>query len=402
MSVRINNVQSVPKLVSGGAPQGCLLGGLIFCMVLEVLNSGSEITPPLSANGRDLTDYSSDEENYVPLSPIARPVLDVTGGDLEVEEDEMIAMGFARVPINRIDDTTYSLCADQSEIFHHMGLPERWLPRELEIKIYVDDLNVLEKACQENAISHLTTNKRHLKVHAPKVENYFEHIFVRAETMQMKVNQKKNQILAISASINDNVTAYIRPTVGGQTNQTLSGSTLKIVGYTFGNKPSVSTYINLMCTKFRSKLWGFRKLKTAGMSQCDLMVTYKSVLRPIIEFASPTYGPMLTDDMSNSIEQLQLRAMKIVYGNCVSYATVLNMTNLESLADRRDKAIQKFAIKTSLNPRFADKWFPKNDNTNHNTRHPKTYKEFTCKTARLYNSPLYHMRRVLNNLNDRQ
>ena len=400
MSVKINGVYSEPKLVSGGAPQGCLLGGFIFCMVLEVLNCGTvEITPNLSTNGRDLTNSSSDEDDYVPLSPIARPALDIAIGVAEeVEEDEMIAVGFARAPVNRIDDTMVSLCADQSEIFQHLGLPERWTPSPLEIKVYVDDLNLLEKACQENAISHITTNKRQLKVHAPKIEGYFERVSVRAEAMQMKVNQKKTQILAISASINDQVTAYIRPTVGGQSTQTLSGSTLKIVGYTFGNKPNVGTHVDLMCAKFRNKLWGFRKLKSAGMSQSDLLITYKSVLRPIIEFASPTYGPMLTDEMSTLIEQLQLCAMKIIYGNCVSNATVLSLTDLEPLSTRRENAIQKFAVKTSLNPRFANKWFPKNENNNYNTRHPKIYKEFACKTSRLYNSPLYHMRRVLNNL----
>ena len=310
----------------------------------------------------------------------------------------MMARGFAMVPINRIDDTVASSCADQSEMFHHMGLPERWHQRELEVKVYVDDLNVLEKACQENAISHITTNKRQLKVHAPKIEKYFEGVFVKAEEMQMKVNQKKTQLLAISASINDQVKAYIKPDVRGQRSETLSGESLKIVGYTFGNKPSVGPHVQLMCNKFRSKLWGFGKLKSAGMSQEDLLLTYKSVLRPIIEFASPTYGPMLTEEMSTNIEQLQLRAMKIVYGNCVSYRTVLNMTNVELLSTRREKAIERFAVKTSLNPRFSNRWFPLNENIHHDIRHPKRYREFNCKTSRLYNSPLYHMRRVLNNL----
>ena len=210
--------------------------------------------------------------------------------------------------------------------------------------------------------------------------------------MKMKVNQKKTH----SASINDEVSAYIRPNVEGQVTETTSGDSLKIVGYTFGNRPNVGLHIRLMCSRFRNKLWGFRKLRAASMAKADLLTTYKAVLRPIIEFASPTYGPMLNSKISIEVEQLQLRAMKIVYGNTVSYGTVLEMTNLESLASRRAKAIEKFAVKTASNPRFSEKWFPRNENTLHNTRYPKKYKEFNCKTARLYNSPIYHMRRVLN------
>ena len=42
----------------------------------------------------------------------------------------------------------------------------------------------------------------------------------------------------------------------------------------------------------------------------DLLYIYKTVLRPIIEYALPKYGPMLSNELSNEIERLQLQACK--------------------------------------------------------------------------------------------
>ena len=65
------------------------------------------------------------------------------------------------------------------------------------------------------------------------------------------------------------------------------------------------------------------------------------------------------------------------------------------MKDRRIKAVQKFAQKTSKNPIY-NHWFKKNPNQT-STRKPRLYLEEHARTNRLYNSPLFHMRRVLNN-----
>ena len=88
--------------------------------------------------------------------------------------------------------------------------------------------------------------------------------------------------------------------------------------------------------------------------------------------------------------------MKIVYGIYVSYATVLNETSLETLGGRRENLIKKFALKTARNPKFSNAWFPLAQPTQYNTRHKKKYAEIKCRTDRMYKSPMYTMRRILN------
>ena len=70
------------------------------------------------------------------------------------------------------------------------------------------------------------------------------------------------------------------------------------------------------------------------------------------------------------------------------------------LEERRQKAIEKFAQKTVKNPQFSH-WFPTNKNRS-SQRTGKTYEEKLARSDRLYNSPLFKMRRILNDLEKEQ
>ena len=400
MTVKVGTTKSIPKIVNGGSPQGSILANLLFCITTDQLNECAHETTLSFANNGD-ADLSLDE-NYddraSSISPIRRAVETVL--DSSEEEEELRASDFICFnPINRLYDSDLSIVATNQEIVLAHGHPEGWIERPLKIRVYIDDVNSIEKISHENATSHITTNKRTLKVHSPRTEHFFERTHEKSTEIGMKVNQKKTQLLCLSAAINDTIASYIRPTIDGKCTETVSSDTLKILGFHFDSRPTVLYHIRTVCQKFRSKLWSLRKLKRTGMSQPDLLVTYTSVLRPIIEFASPTYGPMLSADMANQLERLQLKAMKIVYGDTISYGTVLEMTTLETLAERREKTIGKFAQQCLKNPKYSASWFPPSERGRYETRHQKKYVEEKCRTSRLYNSPIFYMRRILNRLN---
>ena len=407
MTVKVGNVKSLLRNVDGGSPQGSILGNHLFCIVTDQLNRcvpqlnpvGNEEPGPdtlsFSENGNDFSLSSTSAD----LSPIMRPIVSDISLSEESEDDEIRASNFICFnPINRWYDSDLSIIANQDMINEMMGQLPGWTDQQMEIKVYIDDVNAIEKVSQVNAISSISQNKRILKVHAIYTEKFFENVSVKSKEIKMLVNQEKTQILCISAAIYDNVTAYIRPKVDGVVTETLSGPTLRIVGFNFDCSPTVKYHVESMCNKFRAKIWSLRKLKRGGMGQGDMLFIYSSVLRPIVEFACVTYGPMLTADLTSKVEKLQLRAMKIIYGFRVSYRTVLEMTSLQTLQERRDERIRKFAVKTAANPRFAERWFPKNPPPAHNIRKPKIYHEENSRTTRLYNSPLFTMRRILNQI----
>ena len=212
----------------------------------------------------------------------------------------------------------------------------------------------------------------------------------------MVVNQSKTQLLCLSASIHDQVSSYLRPLVGGNRAETRSDCSLKILGFNFNTSPTVSFHIQALCGKFWSNLWSLRQLWRSGMKPYNMINIYKTTLRPIIEYTCVTCGPMLTTQQSTSLERLHLRALKIVYGINISYAMVLSNTNIGTLESRRWELIEKFAIKTSKNPRYAARWFPLAKQAGYDLRKPRKYVEEKSRTDRLYRSPIFTMRRILN------
>ena len=79
----------------------------------------------------------------------------------------------------------------------------------------------------------------------------------------------------------------------------------------------------------------------------------------------------------------------------MEYAELLKIAGIESLKTRRDINFAKFTKKTSENKKYQH-WFPKNPSERAN-RKTTIYKEEIAKGTRLYNSPIFTMRRILNN-----
>ena len=94
-----------------------------------------------------------------------------------------------------------------------------------------------------------------------------------------------------------------------------------------------------------------------------------------------------------------MRAMKIICGTYKSYATALEEEEIPRLDERRLKMFENFTVKASNNSRISNNWFPMNPPASYNIRNPQKYIEMHARTERLKNSPLYTMRRLLNNLN---
>ena len=137
-----------------------------------------------------------------------------------------------------------------------------------------------------------------------------------------------------------------------------------------------------------------RHLKRSGFSNEELVKVYKTNLRSALEFASVVYGPLLTADQSEDLERLQRQCLKIIYGFEKSYQEILDITGLEKLEARREAAIIKFAQKC-LNGSYGH-WFPQNPPGR--TRKQLKFREDFARCDRLRKTPIYHMRRVMNEL----
>ena len=115
----------------------------------------------------------------------------------------------------------------------------------------------------------------------------------------------------------------------------------------------------------------------------------------ILTYLCPTYHSLLSKGQSIRKEK---SALKIIYGPNGSHdERIKKAGDIEMLEDRRIEITQKFAIKTAANNRF-EPYFPAWQHTWEGLRPTKIYGEKHAKTERLYNSPVYNMRRLLNDM----
>ena len=207
----------------------------------------------------------------------------------------------------------------------------------------------------------------------------------------MRVNSTKTQLLCVSANNTSDVSSYIKHGA----NKITSGEELKILGFKFGRSPTVKVHVEYMLQKARRKLWTLRHVRRAGLCEEDMLQIFNTVVRPVVEYAVPTYHPMLTGEMRDAIESIQKRASKIIFGWNADYDELVKSGRIETLQARRDKLTLNFARKASKDERFKH-WFPERNMNGVELRNVKKYKETFARTDRLWKSPIFHMRRLLN------
>ena len=176
----------------------------------------------------------------------------------------------------------------QSRFESMLGAPQRWTDGMTVLK-YIDNTNGNEKLCVQNAATTYTTTKKSSRVHAEGSEHLFKTISENARGIGIKVNPSKTQMQYMNACIDSDVSSFIR--VGAQ--EIDSGEHLKILGFHFGNRPTVEDQVQVVIKKLRSRSWCIRHLKRAGLKQSDLLALYKSLVRPVADYSAVVYGPML-------------------------------------------------------------------------------------------------------------
>lgn len=141
-------------------------------------------------------------------------------------------------------------------------------------------------------------------------------------------------------------------------------------------------------------MWALTYLGHRGFNEPELLQVYLTVILPAHDYSSTVYHHSLTAAQATALERLQARALKHIYGYQYSYRELLEWTGLDRLEVRREKRALNFA-RNCIKGKFAH-WFPLHQPAR-NTRSPLTYKEFPARCSRLQKSPLYSLRKMLNN-----
>ena len=345
MTVKVGGVFSNPKNVDRGAPQGSLLGVTLFNSYID----------DFEAHSTDIVDYNP-SENYELMPQAPNP-----------PQDKPVPME----PAGR----------------DYRHLPP-WVQQLIQVLKYVDDNILNEKINFDNVPTDQSAcrTKR-----AFRTENLVHSIVHQATSLEMVINSLKTHSLCISDLKSYLPRAYFIEPSG---NTISSQDSMKILGFTFSSTPDMAAQVEEIRKGFIARIWTLRHLGHRGMSQADLLKVYRSILLPVHDYCSCVYNSSLTQTQANALERLQAQALKAIYGYEHSYRSLLQLTGLQTLKARRDARSDKFSAKCLANPRYQS-WFQLNPHQR-DTRHALKYKELHARTKRLYNSPLFEMRRRLN------
>ena len=195
---------------------------------------------------------------------------------------------------------------------------------------YVDDTSVFEiiPRCSPS----------YLPLIAADINNY-------ASQRNMRLNEKKCKEMVIS---------FLKYQPFPVPPMLLNGAVIarvvkfKLLGVTLSNDLSWNDHCDEMLKKAYKRLYPLRSLKAAGLEQNDLVLVYCSLVRSVVEYASPVWAalPKYLDDL---LESVQKKAFYIIFGHR-DYVKAMETAGLQTLSDRRDEACRQFIAKARQSP----------------------------------------------------
>ena len=404
MTLKIGETWSDKRSVTGGCPQGSVLGVFLFNVSTDNL-----------------------EDDFVQYEQVRLGLGTEQGqGPAMVQAGEAVGEGvraegapYTSTPTNRrqpvdpeFDASPIFSYSDLSIVFSNRArnIPIEYSreglitpPKEkkvgtqvLEEKAvlifkYVDDILICEKLNMGQVPITIEGGKNLKLKQALSSQNAFRIITKNARRKGMKVNNSKTNVLCISDALNYSPKTFFFDSDGEKIE---SVSTMKLLGFYFSERPTVEAHLTSIKKKFRQRFWTLRHLKKVGFNEPELVKVYKSMLLPIADYCDVVYHSMLTDEGDQMLERLQVTALKCIFDATLSGRKLQEKAGLETLRERRIKSCDKFANKCLASERFS-KFFPLKQGRQSARNHEK-YVESYSRCERLKNSPVFYMRRRLN------
>ena len=388
MKFKVNGSYSTEREVKGGSPQGTRLGNFLFITTINTIEESLDNIPPTPRSPAP----TEDEEGILGLRRLAGRIGAIRRFDSGVEVASTPCKKGTTDGVLRYFDASGRENSTLDTSLINQDPPAAWNDLPPWSLKYVDDVNTGERHYAKDCVSVFSQSKEQRIIHAKECERTFVNIEKNARTMGMKVNPNKTQLICIGAAIHSETSSFI--TVDNDT-RIESQDELVLLGFKFGNRPTVTSHVKFIERKVNVRIWILRHLISAGVPLSDVTAVYKSSIRSVIEYASAVYHTMLSMGQRDELERLQRRCLKIIYGHRTSYAKALEISGLQKLEERRQVSFEKFAHKCATNDRLKH-WFPRHRPYAYEMRNILQLKEDHANTERLYRSPLFTMRLFLN------
>ena len=144
-------------------------------------------------------------------------------------------------------------------------------------------------------------------------------------------------------------------------------------------------------------MWILKRLAEMGVNSDDLLMTYQSRIRILLEMNVPLWHFSITKKLSQDIEKVQKACLFIILGKHAThdYQCNLAILDLEPLSDRRNDLCKEFANKAFKHP-VHGKMFKPNQSTTNTRGERRRVIVPVGKSVRYNNSAVPSLARLLN------
>ena len=163
-------------------------------------------------------------------------------------------------------------------------------------------------------------------------------------------------------------------------------SSYKVLGLIIQNNLKWNEHTSAVICKASKRLHILRVLRRGGVPSDDLYAIYAALIRSILEYCCPVWHHALPLYLSEKLERVQKRALRIIHPG-LSYRETLQILGCPRLDERRSKLCEK-TLKKILKGGPLSKHLPRTRNSvhDHQTRNANKYTIFKCRTERLRRS----------------
>ena len=150
---------------------------------------------------------------------------------------------------------------------------------------------------------------------------------------EMVLNPDKTKIMIVNFSSSSQFQSLFR--IPGSTSNIELCFETKLLGYWLTTDLRPTIHVSHILKISYSRLWAISRLKSAGVSDEDILLFYAMKIRSVLEYAAPVFTSMLTAQHILDIERIQKIVLKVILGpHYNSYEHALNYLAINSLEDK--------------------------------------------------------------------
>ena len=157
----------------------------------------------------------------------------------------------------------------------------------------------------------------------------------------------------------------------------------KLLGLVFSADLSWGPHVEYIVAKASRRLFAICQMIRSRIPVADIIEVYCSVIRSIVEYASPVWHCGLTQAQSDEIENIQKRCLRIIFPE-LSYSDARQIAGLDLLSVRRFNAVKKLFQEIKCDNHVLNKLIPRNEivNVNYSLRDRYPYQLPVMRTGR--------------------